>query len=639
MLLSLNPSEDPNRFLPLLLVLALAFLVPIVLARFRRVPIVVGEILAGIVLGPTLLGWVTEGPILTFMSDIGLAFLMFLAGMEIDLASLIPSRNGKPRPSNAGLLPATLGVYLLTLVLAILGGFLMVGLGAQGDPWLLAFVFTATSLGVVLPILKERAMLDGRFGQFVLLSATLADFITVILLTVYIITFDRGFDLEILSLGLLFLAFLIFYRIGPGFVRIPAVRNFIEELSQATVQIKVRGAILILMTFVVLAEFVDAELILGAFLAGMIISLLKDPEDEGLIHKLEAFGFGFFIPVFFIMVGVGLDLGALLESPEKLLLVPEMFVIALVVKGVPVLALGRQFSLRERWAGGILLNTHLSLEVAVAVIGLRTGLLDAATSTDVILFAVVTVVTMPVIFNAILPHVSRSDRRFMLAVGVNELALKVAHELQAHGVQVCFLEEQPDLVERAKLGGYHVIEGNPGTSGLATVDFSNLEAILTLTDDDRHNAEVARTAKSLGDPHVVALVEDPAYLAELQVLGVQPFLSAMHRVTMIALMARNPDIYSLLTSTADGRDISEVSVLNPELVGRRLRDLQLPGDFLVLAIRRAGELVIPHGNSMLVFGDRLTLVGDLEEFEDVKAWLENRATYHSLRQVRDPGMH
>ncbi|MCB0228276.1 MAG: cation:proton antiporter, partial [Anaerolineae bacterium] len=212
MTFSVLMSEEPNRFLPLVIVLLLAFVVPILLSRFQRVPVVVGEIVAGILVGPAFLGLVTETPILVFMQDIGLAFLMFLAGMEINLDQLLPSRNGKSAGDEPQVVSSALVVYALTLALALAAGFLVVRSGAGGDTLLLAFVFTATSLGVVLPTLKERGMLSSRFGQFLLVSATLADFITIILLTVYVITFDRGFDLEVLSLGLLFVAFLIFYR-------------------------------------------------------------------------------------------------------------------------------------------------------------------------------------------------------------------------------------------------------------------------------------------------------------------------------------------------------------------------------------------------------------------------------------------
>ena len=386
-----EPPEDPTRFIPLLIVLGLAFVIPLLFSRFQRLPVVVGEILFGVLVGPSLLGWVTEGPILTFMSDIGLAFLMFLAGMEIEFDLIFGGRQRKKEGPN--ILRSSLLIYGLTVALSVLGVLLARQIGIHGDMWLLVFVLSATSLGVLLPILKERGLLASAFGQLVFLTAMLADFITVILLTVRLIILDKGFDLEVFSLGLLFLVFLIFYRVGPEIVRLSAVSDLIDRLSGATVQIKVRGAIAILMAFVVMAEFVDAELILGAFLAGMIISLLRRPQDDGLIHNLEAFGFGFFVPIFFIMVGVGLDIRSLLSSPALLAALPGFLGIALVIKLLPMLVVKRHFGWRELLAGGLLLNTHLSLEVAVAVIGLRAGLFDQATSTTAVSYTHLTLPT------------------------------------------------------------------------------------------------------------------------------------------------------------------------------------------------------------------------------------------------------
>lgn len=630
-------SEDPQRFLPLVIVLLLAFIVPILLARFRRVPVVVGEIVAGILVGPAVLGLVTETPILVFMSDIGLAFLMFLAGMEINLDQLLPARNGKSTSQEPRVASVALLVYVLTLGLALIAGYLVVREGAGGDPLLLAFVFSATSLGVVLPTLKDRGMLSTRFGQFVLVSATLADFVTIILLTVYIITFDRGLNLEVLSLGLLFVAFLIFYRVGPAFVRRPQVRKFFDDLSHATVQIKVRGAILVLMLFVVLAEFVNAELILGAFLAGVIISLLKGPEDEALVEKLEAFGFGFFIPVFFIMVGVDMDLAAAFDVPARLVIVVVLFVVAVLVKVIPVLIAARSFSWRERLAGGALLNTHLSLEVAIAVIGVRTGLLDAATATFIVLFSLLTVLVMPFVFNLLAPLVERSSR-FTLAVGVSDLSLAVAKEMRAHGDIVRFVEPQRSLADRAIGSGFEVLEAALTADGLRDLGIADTDSVLLLDEQDDVNLALARAVRQCCDTNVVAYVNDPQLLADYEQLGVQPFIGAMFRPTIIAMLARNPDAFRLLTSTDDERTVIEVTLENRTLVGVLVRNLRLPGDYLVLSIRRRGELIVPHGGTMLQLGDRLTILGDNDRLRETKEWLEGRTSHLDTHSFSDMGV-
>lgn len=625
-----TPSEDPNRFLMLLVVLLLAFLVPILLSRFKQLPVVVGEIIAGIIIGPSILGWVVEGPILTFMSDIGLAFLMFLAGIEINFGLLFPSKRDPSRQkveneSGLNLLRLATWAYALTLLLAFPSGYLLRLLGLQSDPWLLAFVLSATSLGVLLPILKERRMLGTNYGQVIFITATLADFVTVILLTIHIITFDRGFEPEIFAIGLLFIAFLFFYRWGPPLVNIPAVRRFFDELSQATVQIKVRGAIAIMMAFVVLAEFVNAELILGAFLGGMVVSLLKSKEDEGLVHKLEAFGFGFFIPVFFILVGVNLEIGALLESPESLFLLPLILAISLVVKILPMLFLKRHFTWKEVFSSGLLLNTHLSLEIAVSVIGLRAGLLDPVAATTIILFAIITVVLMPLLFNMFCPDVQEETEHFMAIVGANETGLKVADELSAHGDMVKFIEDDVERIKQAHRKEYEVIEAPPTSDGIEGLVPAQVQALLVLSEDDERNLAISRKAEQMGFSNVVAYVVDPVHLPEFQSLNVQVFTPAVQRITMITMMARNPHALNLFTSTSDNRDVTEMQLRNRSVSGMRMRELNLPGDSLVLSIRRNGQMIVPRGNTRVEVGDRLTLVGNLDDLSEIRNWLEWQA--------------
>jgi len=613
-----GPPEDPTRFIPLLIVIGLAFIIPVLLAKFKRLPVVVGEIIFGVIVGPSLLGWVTEGTILNFMSDIGLAFLMFLAGMEIEFDLIFGGQ--KKRKDGPNILLSSLLIYGASLVLAVLGGLAVQRIGIQGDLWLLAFVLSATSLGVLLPILKERDLMPTPFGQIVFLTAMLADFITVILLTVYLIVLNKGFDVQVFSLSLLFIAFFIFYRVGPGFVRLPRVRNLIQRLSSATVQIKVRGAIAILMAFVVMAEFLDAELILGAFLAGMIISLIKRPEDDGLVHNLEAFGFGFFIPIFFIMVGVGLDIQALLSSPELLAALPAFLVIAVVIKLVPMLAVKRHFSWRDLFAGGVLLNTHLSLEVAVAVIGLRAGLFDQATSTTVIVFAVLTVLLMPLLFSMFAPKAPEKAEPFNLIIGASKLGLTVAQQLRAHGDQIRFMlcgDEEKHIVDE---------EGFPylpeQVEQLGELDPAEIRTVLILQDDDLRNLELSRQARQIGVEAVIARVKDPQYLPKFDAEGVKTFSPALERATMISMMARNPNILALMTTTSDERASVEMTVRQREVDGKQLRDLDLPGDLLVLAVRRKGQLLIPRGGFSFELGDRVSLLGGHEELATARQLFE-----------------
>ena len=162
--------EGHLDFAPLLIVLAMAFAVPLLLARVRWLPVVVGELLAGVLIGTSGFGWVHQEPLLDIFSNIGLAFLMFLAGLEIDFDRLFPS--AKPgqqhRPKSNPILPLSAGVYVLTLALAVPAGFGLNAIGLESDPWMLAFILSATSLGVLLPILKQREMSGTKTGQAIL---------------------------------------------------------------------------------------------------------------------------------------------------------------------------------------------------------------------------------------------------------------------------------------------------------------------------------------------------------------------------------------------------------------------------------------------------------------------------------------
>ena len=617
--------EGHLDFAPLLVVLVLAFAVPLLLARVRWLPVVVGEIFAGVVVGISGFGLVHQDPMLDIFSNIGLAFLMFLAGLEIDFDKIFPApKSGQEHKANGNkLLPLSAGVYLLTLALALPAGFALNALGLEGNPWLLAFILSATSLGVLLPILKQREMSGTKTGQAIFYTAMLADFVTVVLLTVFIIFLNKGLDLEIFSVGLLFLAFFIFYRLAGGFFRIKQIRAVIEELSHVTVQIKVRGAIAILMAFVVLAGVLGLELILGAFLAGMIISLLKRPEDSDLIHKLEAFGFGFFIPVFFIAVGAELDLRALVESPQSLLLLPVVFLVALGVKTIPSLLFVRELGWRKTLASAMLLNTHLSLEIAVAVIGVRLGLLTESANVAIILFAILTVLVMPILFNAILPQEPGKEKKHMVIYGANDLGVQVAHTLSEHGERVHFIEPDSAQVELAHQAGFEVIHASTIDDCLGAACEDTIQALLVLSPDDDRNLDICHQAVHQGIDHIVSLVNNPARLGEYRKLGVYPFSPSLYRPTLLAMLARSPDMMQLLTTTTNQQDVREVHLRNPAGQFRRLNNLGLPGNLLVLSIGRNGEIIIPHGNTQVELGDRLTMLGDIEDLLEAERWLES----------------
>jgi CPA2 family monovalent cation:H+ antiporter-2 len=306
-----------------------------------------------------------------------------------------------------------------------------------------------------------------------------------------------------------------------------------------------------------------------------------------------------------------------------LLLLPVLLLLSIAVKVLPVLPLRKYFSWRELLGGGILLNTHLSLEIAVAVIGIRVGLMDAAANVTVILFALLTVLFMPLIFGAILPQTAQEEKRYKLLAGANETSLKVAQELRAHGDTVHFIVTREDRVERVTRAGFEVLPGVSEDEILSGLDVNQIEALLALHEDGNENLALARIARQMGIRNIVAYVVDPDLLPEFNKIKVQAYTPAVQRATLISMMARSPDAFNLLASYQDENDTIEVNIFNTLLVQRPLRYLNLPGACLVLAIRRGEELLVPRGNTELAFGDRLTLFGPKELLGDIRSWLEN----------------
>ncbi len=594
-----------NEFSSLLVVLGLAFFVPLLISKFKALPVVVGEMLAGLIFAQ--LGFLnpSESSTLTLFSNIGLAFLMFLAGLEIDISTLLNGSKDKYSNGKLSLPTLILIIYAFTLLLGVGGSYLVNLWEMQVNIMLLTLIFGATSLGVVLPVLKNRRMMNTKTGQAIFLGSTVDDVFTVILLTIYILFSQNGLSLQILSFLLIFILFLIAARIGVRFFKLPRVIKLFDSLSQATVQIKVRGAIVILLVFVVMAESLGVELILGAFMAGMLVGLFKSQQDDSLVHKLEAFGFGLFIPIFFIVTGANLNVQELLANPQNLIFLPVLLIVSILVKLIPALLLKSRIGWRSSIASGFLLNTHLSIEIAIAVIGEQLGLLSPATSAVIIVFAVLTVVLMPIIFNLLQPPTARESGYFLRVVygWENNIARNVAHQLQAHGDHVKILISQVEI-EKIDLG-----EGlEPLTMDEINQNGDEIDTVLILSGDDDENLEVSQKIKSAGVHHIISLVNEPGNVELYKKSEIQVFSPALFRPTLITLMARNPSMFNLLSSTSDDRNILELTLRNPSLDGLRIRELILPGDSLILSIKRDNEILIPHGNTRLEMEDQVTVV-------------------------------
>ena len=405
--------EEARSFGPLLIVVTLAFVVPLLLSTLRgrfAIPIVVGEIVAGIIVGRSGFAWVLpDDAALILLKELGFVFLMFLSGMEIDVRAV---RGTSPRRGSEWS-PLSVALLNFAATLAVAGAFAWVftSIGVTSNPWLMTLILSTTALGVVVPILKETGLSQSLFGQTILFATVIADFITMFMISVLVAFIARGLTGEILLVFLLFVAFILAARLGPLLRRVKPLQTAIEELSHATAQIKVRAAFSTLLIFVVLAEKLGIEIIVGAFLAGVIVTLLRTSENRELAGHLEAIGFGFLIPIFFIMVGVDFNLPALFSSREALASVPLLLAAAVAVKMIGAVVFRLNHSWREVLAAGVLLCPRLSLIIAAAAIAKKLGVIDEAVNAAVILVAVATVTAAPLAFVRIFPATRRNLER------------------------------------------------------------------------------------------------------------------------------------------------------------------------------------------------------------------------------------
>jgi Kef-type K+ transport system membrane component KefB len=378
-------------FTSLWVITIIAFAMPLALgfAPGVRLPSVVLEIVAGIIIGPSVLGWARADLPVQILSTLGLAFLLFLAGLEIDVGKL-----------RGRVLTVTGSAFALSFALALIAGFALKAAGQVQQPLFIAIVLAATALGVVIPILKDAGELSTDFGQLVTAAATFAEFGAIILLSLFFSGDASGIGTKLFLIGGIAVAALALALVITGAERSMRLSQVLIRLQDTTAQIRVRGAVLLLTTFAVIAAHLGLEIILGAFIAGAILTIV-DP-DRMLTHaqfrtKLEAIGFGLFIPVFFVTSGVNFNLAALFSSPATVARVPVFLVALLLVRGVPALLYRSLLDSRRTLAAALLQATSLSFIVAASQIGLQLKVLSLATSAALIAAGLLSVLIFPLL--------------------------------------------------------------------------------------------------------------------------------------------------------------------------------------------------------------------------------------------------
>jgi Kef-type K+ transport system membrane component KefB len=343
----------------------------------------------GIAIGPQVLGWVSIDKPIEVLSLLGLAFLLFLAGLEVEYERF----RGRP-------LRLTAVGYVISFALALLIGVGLHEGGLVKSPLLIGIALSATSLGIVIPVLKDAGQVSTSFGQLVVAGASVAEIATIVLLSLFFSGEAGGVGVKLVLLGLFGLFVLAVGVAVLGAERSMRISATLLRLQDTTAEIRVRAAFLLLTLFAVLAERLGLEAILGAFLAGAIVKLVD--RDQAMTHpefrrKLEAVGYGVFVPVFFVATGVRFDLNGLFASATNLARVPIFLAALLVARGLPAVVYRSITTRTQTVAAGLLQATSLSFLVVAGQIGVQLDLLRPAVYAALVAAGLLSVLLFPLV--------------------------------------------------------------------------------------------------------------------------------------------------------------------------------------------------------------------------------------------------
>jgi Kef-type K+ transport system membrane component KefB/Trk K+ transport system NAD-binding subunit len=621
------PEQSP--LLSLLLITTLAALVPLLASRLRgwRIPIVIGEILAGMIIGTSGFNLVTPSPILDFLAEFGFVFLMFISGLEVDISALtMPALAEEQEPFWRAPLFLAVFSFILTLVGAFAIAFGLGHVGLVRNPLIIGLILSTTSLGIVVPVLKEREIASTRYGQLMLVTALIADVVTLVLLSVAFGILQKGFALQLILILSLLLLFAVFLRMGIVVSKVPGLRKVVQELSTATAQIQVRGAIALMVAWATLAHALGIEVILGAFLAGVIVSIIAGPEESVLRDKLDALGFGFFIPVFFISVGSRFDLNMLIGSQEALILFPLLLVAAYVVKVLPALIYRLAFSWREGLASGFLLSSRLSLIIAASALAFELGVISEGVNADIVLVAMVTCTLSPILFNRLAPQAAEVERKGVIIVGLNQLTALLADRLVQEGEEVAVLGCPQERTNAPYCRRTTPIFGEPDDEAvLGALGADQAAALIVVLDDAEANIKICHmAAERFAIPVIVSRADDHVVLERMRALGVRAVQPALATAMALEGALRFPATFDMLAEHGDDVEIGEARLRNLRVSGRLLRQVRLPGNALVMGIRRKGEVIVPHGDTAFRLGDVVMLIGSPADIREAQILIEAR---------------
>ncbi len=607
--------------LSLFLVVLLALVIPIFMARFQisTVPTAVAEIIVGIIMGSSGFNLIISTHDLTFLSNLGVTLLMFLSGMEIDF-DILQRKDSSKSKSHAGktVNPIKIAVTAFggIMVMAVVLAFALRAMGLFSEVMLAAIILMTVALGVVIATLKEKDILNRPIGQTVLLTAVLGEVIPLLLLTIYA-SINGGNAEQLWLIILLFLAAIFLLR------RFKQPYVWFANVTKATTQLDIRLAFFLIFALVTVAQTVGAENILGAFLAGMVMKLLEP--SEATKDKLTSIGYGFFIPIFFIMTGVGLNLRSLFGKPSSLMLLPVLVIFLLIAKLPVVLTYMRYFQKRNAFAGGFLTATTITIVLPTLQVARKLHAITSTQSDAFILAAVIVCILSPIVFNSnfvLLPE--DKIKKTVSIVGANAMTVPVAHDLHDNWYSVKMFTGDQDRYETydSRVENLTFLS-DLNQKTLEKDGVFDCDIFVASTHIDEVNIKLARMAQEVGVERVIARLGqvNSGTVDEFRQKNIEIFNFTNVRAALMRALIETPTVYKIITDTKNV--LYSVKVENTHYTGKPLADLDFIDKITVSRIRRGDEWLIPHGWTVIEPGDILVFSGEFKVADHVRDLLSH----------------
>lgn len=617
---------DSINYWPLFIIFVIAWIVPLVRSwlGISKVPAVIVEIMMGVIVGPYVLDLMGVTPYMGFLAYTGFLFLIFLAGLEIDINKILTSLpRGKIRMidlvSNSFLL--ALFIYFGSLLLSLPFAWI-VSQFIEIDIVFYTLLLPTVALSITVPILKADGQSTRKFGQVMLMEGAIATIMSIILISIYSGILKKGFQFELLLFSIIFPVFFVGYYLGKNLIKIRTFQKLLYTLEHAASQIRVRGSIALLLLFVVISHLIGMELVMGAFFAGSLLGLFINRTRSSLIFKLDSMGYGFFIPIFFVMVGVNLDLSALQQFGDSLPFIFTLITGFFITQVIPSLVMVKVFGLKKALAGGLLLTARMGLAIATAQIGLSLGVITPADNAGIVAAAIITSLISPLAYKLFSQEKDIYHHVYLL--GGSKASLLLAERIKMHGLSCLPILQNKEIIpefERKDID-FRQVEKLDHTV-FDKIKLRTLDQVVVLTESKSLNVKLASYIKNELN-HSRLIVRNQAGAAALAVNDEDVKLIDINELLAghVEDLIVRPDSVNSLSESFGMYRVEEIRVSKEGLHRKLVKEVAFPPSGSLVMQRRGNEIFIPHGDTRLLKGDTMTVIGNSRALANFREILE-----------------